>query len=375
VNKAGTTTGLTTPAGQSAPNQTVTFTATVTSNTTGVPTGTVTFMNGATSLSTVPVNGSGVASLSIALPLGANSVTAVYSGDANFNTSTSSGVNELVQKAATTVTLSAPNAANLNQSVTFTATVAAGALGTPTGTVTFMDGGTTQIGSASSLSGTGVATLSTSALSAGTHNITAVYGGDNNYNSITSSAEPVVVTAPGFSLSSSGTLSPVNPGSSATANIDIAAVGGLNPSTVTLTCSVTPAANPAATCSLGTISVSGTNGTSVLTVSTAGPQAALGTPASQRGSGALFAFGLIVPAMLLGGAGISKPSRRKLLGFCLIFLVLGGCMLQSACGSSSSSTHTSTGNSGTPAGAYSVVVTGTANDVNQSTPSMTLTVQ
>ena len=79
--------------------------------------------------------------------------------------------------------------------------------------------------------------------------------------------------------------------------------------------------------------------------------------------------------MLLGGAGISKPNRRKLLGFCLIFLVLGGCMLQSACGSSSSSTHTSTGNSGTPAGAYSVVVTGTANDVNQSTPSMTLTVQ
>jgi Bacterial Ig-like domain (group 3)/FG-GAP-like repeat len=375
VNKAGTTTGLTTTAGQSAPNQSVTLTATVTSNTTGVPTGTVTFMDGTVTLSTVAVNGSGVASLSIALPLGANSVTAVYNGDANFNTSTSGSVSDLVQKAATTVNLSAPNAANLNQSVTFTATVAAGALGTPTGTVTFMDGGTTQIGSVSSLSSAGVATLSTSTLTAGTHNITAVYSGDNNYNSTTSSAEPVVVTAPGFSLSSTGTLSPVNPGSSATANINIAAVGGLNPSAVTLTCSVTPAANPAATCLLGAISVSGTNGTSVLTVSTAGPQASLNTPAGQKGSGALFAFGLIVPAMLLGGAGISKSNRGKLLGSCLIFLVLSGCMLQSACGSSGSSSHTSTGNSGTPAGSYSVVVTGTAGGTQHSTQPMTLTVQ
>ena len=374
VNKAGTTTGLSAPVSKSAPNQTVTFTATVTSNTTGVPTGTVAFMNGATSLSMVPLNGSGVASLSVALPLGSYSITAVYSGDGNFNTSTSTPpVTELVQKAATTVNLSAPNAANLNQSVTFTATVAPGALGTPTGTVTFMDGGTTQVGS-SSLNASGVATFSTSTLGAGTNNITAVYNGDNNYSSITSSQQSVDVT--GFTVSLAA-LSPasVMPGSSSTANVTVVYLGGLDPSKLTLTCAVTPATNPAATCSLGATSVTGANGTAVLTVSTAGPQAALGTPAGQRGSGALFAFGLIVPAILLGGAGISKPNRRKLLGFCLIFLVLGGCMLQSACGSSSSSTHTSTGNSGTPAGAYSVVVTGTANDVNQSTPSMTLTVQ
>ena len=372
VNKAGTTTGLSAPVNNSYPNQTVTYTATVTSNTTGVPTGTVTFTNGATSLSTVPLNGSGVASLSVALPLGQNSVTAVYSGDANFNGSTGNW-GDLVQKAVTTVNLSAPNAANLNQSVTFTATVAAGALGTPTGTVMFMDGGTTPVGT-SNLNASGVATLSTSKLTAGTNNITAVYRGDNNYNSITSSQQSVDVT--GFSISSA-TLSPasVMPGSSSTAKVTIVGLGGLNPSTVALTCVVTPATNPAATCSLGATSVTGANGTAVLTVSTAGPQAALGTPAGQRGSGALFAFGLIVPAMLLGGAGISKPNRRKLLGFCLIFLVLGGCMLQSACGSSGSSSHTSTGNSGTPAGAYSVIVTGTANGATNSTQPMTLTVQ
>jgi len=372
VNKAGTTTGLTTTAGQSYPNQTVTLTATVSSNTTGVPTGTVTFMDGATALPTVALN-SGAASLSIALPLGANNVTAVYNGDTNFNGSTSGAVGDLVQKAATTVTLSAPNAANLKQSVTLTATVAVGALGTPTGTVMFMDGGTTQVGS-SSLDASGVAKLSISTLAAGTNNITAVYSGDTNYASFTSQSRSVDVT--GFSISAAALLpASVMPGSSSTANVTIVGLGGLDPSTVKLTCAVTPAANPAASCSLGATSVTGTTGIAVLTVSTSGPQAALLTPAGQRGSGALFAFGLIVPAILLGGAGISKPNRRKLLGFCLIFLVLGGCMLQSACGSSSSSTHTSTGNSGTPAGAYSVVVTGTANDVNQSTPSMTLTVQ
>jgi hypothetical protein len=371
VNKAGTTTGLSAPVSKSYPNQTVTFTATVTSNTTGVPTGTVTFMNGAISLSTVSVNGSGVASLSVALPLGQNSVAAVYSGDPNFNGSTGNW-GDLVQKASTTVSLVAPNAVNLSQSVTFTTTVAVGPLGTPTGTVNFMDGGST-VGS-SSLNASGVATLSISTLAAGTHNITAVYNGDNNYSSVTSQQEPVDVT--GFSISS-GALSPasVMPGSSSTANVTIVGLGGLDPSNVKLTCAVTPAANPAATCSLGATSVTGTTGTAVLTVSTSGPQAALGTPAGQRGSGALFAFGLIVPAMLLGGAGVNKPNRRKLLGFCLIFLVLGGCMLQSACGSSGSSTHTSTGNSGTPAGAYSVVVTGTANEVQQHTSPMTLTVQ
>ncbi|MFZ1011000.1 MAG: FG-GAP-like repeat-containing protein [Candidatus Sulfotelmatobacter sp.] len=370
VNKAGTTTGLSAPVDSSYPNQTVTFTATVTSNTTGVPTGSVTFMNGAIFLSTVPVNGSGVASLSVALPLGQNSVAAVYSGDPNFNGSTGNW-GDLVQKASTTVSLVAPNAVNLSQSVTFTATVAVGPLGTPTGTVNFMDGGS-PVGS-SSLNASGVATLSISTLAAGTHNITAVYNGDNNYSSITSSQQSVDVT--GFSITSAALLpASVMPGSSSTANVTIVGLGGLDPSNVKLSCAVTPATNPAATCTLGATSVTGANGTAVLTVSTAGPQAALGTPAGQRGSGTLFAFGLIVPAMLLGGAGISKPNRRKLLGFCLIFLVLGGCMLQSACGSSGSN-HTSTGNSGTPAGAYSVVVTGAANGVQHSTSSMTLTVQ
>jgi hypothetical protein len=72
----------------------VTFTATVTQNPgSGVPTGTVTFMDGATVLGTGTLNGAGLATFSTAtLALGPHTVTAVYGGDANDAASTSAAV-------------------------------------------------------------------------------------------------------------------------------------------------------------------------------------------------------------------------------------------------------------------------------------------
>jgi ELWxxDGT repeat protein len=64
--------------------------------------------------------------------------------------------------------------------VTITATVAPVVdSGTPTGTVTFLDGSTT-LATSVMLNGAGVATFSTSTLKAGTHRITAVYSGDTH---------------------------------------------------------------------------------------------------------------------------------------------------------------------------------------------------
>ena len=65
--------------------------------------------------------------------------------------------------------------------MTFTATVTAVApgSGTPTGTVTFMDGATT-LGTATLNGRRG--TFTTSTLAVGAHSITAVYGGDGNFN-------------------------------------------------------------------------------------------------------------------------------------------------------------------------------------------------
>jgi hypothetical protein len=75
-----------------SPSQAVTFTATVhAASGTATPTGTVAFKDGGTSLGTpVTLNGSGVASFTTStLSSGSHTITAVYSGDSNFATSTS----------------------------------------------------------------------------------------------------------------------------------------------------------------------------------------------------------------------------------------------------------------------------------------------
>jgi hypothetical protein len=86
--------------------------------------------------------------------------------------------------------------------VTLTATVAATApgAGTPTGSVTFLDGAT-QLGSAALAVDPAThadrASLSTAALSGGTHTITAVYQGDASFAGSTSAAvTEVVLPAP-----------------------------------------------------------------------------------------------------------------------------------------------------------------------------------
>jgi molecular chaperone DnaK (HSP70) len=60
------------------------------------PSGNVAFFDGSTMLGTAPVN-AGVATLSVAtLPIGVQSLTASYSGDANFGAVTSAAVSETV---------------------------------------------------------------------------------------------------------------------------------------------------------------------------------------------------------------------------------------------------------------------------------------
>jgi hypothetical protein len=170
----------------------VTFKATITS-TAGTPAGTVTFLNGETSIGTATLSG-GVASLTTSsLPLGDHSITASYAGSLDFAASVSAAVPVETNTAATTVTLvSSLNPSDVAQSVTFTATVAATTSGTPAGTVTFKDG-TTVLGS-STLSG-GVATFTTSTLAEGTHSITAHYNGSSLYQTHTSGAVSQVVNA------------------------------------------------------------------------------------------------------------------------------------------------------------------------------------
>jgi hypothetical protein len=70
---------------------------------------------------------------------------------------------------------------------------------------------------------------------------------------------------------------------------------------------------------------------------------------------------------------MATRKRRKLASYCLLFLVACGCLLQVACGGGSGSTSTGTG--GTPAGNYTVTVTGGAAGSTQQALTVTLTVQ
>ena len=357
-----TTAAVSSSSNPSSFGQSVTFTVTVIPQTAGTPTGTVTFSDGSTQLGQSTLS-NGTATLSTsALVIGSHSITASYTGDSNDGASVSSALTQVVATAsATTALTGTPNPASVGQSVTFTATVTPTTSGTPTGTVSFFDG-STLIGS-SSLSG-GVATFSTSTLTAGSHSATAVYSGLGNYAGSTSTAVNEVVAAPGFTLfSTSLTPTTIQAGGSARWTITISPSGGFAPSTVSLSCGVAPVVSVAATCSVGSVTVSGGVGTATLQVGSTAPHAAALRRLAQResGSGKGFLLAMLVVGLCLG-SGSGKWNRGKLLGFGIVLLI-AGCMLQTACGGSTSSTMLP----GTPQSAYTVTVTGSAGGMQQTT--------
>ncbi len=201
VNMASTSTSVASSANPSVFGQTVTLTATVatTAPGSGTPTGTVSFFDNGNLLGTVSLDNSGVATLAVSnFNVTLHPIVVVYSGDANNNGSTSSALNQVVNKSSTSTALSSSaNPSVFGQSVTLTATITATSpgSGTPSGSVQFFDGAT-LLGTAN-LNNSGVATLTTAALSRATHSLTAVYGSDNNFQGSTSSAVSQVVNKAG----------------------------------------------------------------------------------------------------------------------------------------------------------------------------------
>ena len=194
VNKADTTTSVTSDINASVFGQAVTFTATVAAVLPGVgtPNGTVEFWDGATDLGPGTLAGGQANSAPISnLSVGSHSITAVYAATSDFNTSTSPALTQVVNKADTTTSVTADvNASVFGQAVTFTATVAAvlPGVGTPTGTVEFWDGAT-DLGPGT-LSGGQADSAPISSLSVGSHNITAVYAATTSFNGSDNSASP-----------------------------------------------------------------------------------------------------------------------------------------------------------------------------------------
>lgn len=179
---------------------------------------------------------------------------------------------------------------------------------------------------------------------------------------------------PTFTLSGTAfTPATVSAGSSATSTITVTSVAGFN-SSVAFSCSVTPAVVPAPTCSAPAVTpaANGTPATATLTVSTTGPTAAL-RPASLHRSGLWYGMWLPVAGLAFVGFGGVSKNRKKLFGLAIFIMLLCGTLFLVACGGGNSSS--TGGRTGTPAGTYTVTVTGTAGSTTVNAHSLTFTVQ
>jgi streptogramin lyase len=192
---APTTTALAVDVGAPQVAQTVRLTATVASAA-GTPTGTVTFFDGATALGTASLNTGGQAVLATAFKTsGGHSLTAVFDGTADLAPSRSAALQETVNQAATTTTLTASaNPAPVGHQLVLTVTVTPvfpGA-GAPTGTLILHDGSNT-LGFAT-LDSSGRATFTfipgqvvgtgrhrSTILPKGVHHLSVSYTGDGNF--------------------------------------------------------------------------------------------------------------------------------------------------------------------------------------------------
>ncbi len=384
LNATGNSNTLVSSVNPSAATQSVALTATVAATVRGVtavPTGTVTFMDGSTSLGAATLNSNGVAAVNATtLAVGPHNITAQYSGDSNFSATTSTTLSQLVILATDATALgSSLNPAGSGQSVTLSATVSpsSSVTASPTGNVTFSDGSTVLATAAVT---NGVAHFVTSSLSVGTHTITAQYAGNANFAASTSTTLSQQVVAAAFTLGANTLTASVNPGTSAEYTISVTPKYGYS-AAISFSC---PASLPSkVTCSFSPASVSASNGsypTTTLTLTTTAASTASLTPPVLPNSkptdptlwASLGGFGLF--GLVFVGAS-SKRNRRHMaiLGVALLitmFALVG-------CGGSGSSSNNNTGTPGTPAGQYSITVTatGTGSGAPTQTLNLTLNVQ
>jgi len=201
-----------------------------TTNGFGIPTGSVAFTDGGTTLSTVKINGNGEASHNAPLVVGAHNLAASYTGDNSYTASSSTAITFTVVKDTPLLGFSSPTQTGQTSfqggsPIVFTIQVENGAnyiaeqqsqryiytpVAPPTGTVT-VSGLPANVPASVALQSTldlgsgapeGTGTITASALPAGNYNLQINYPGDANYNSV---VEPLTISVTGSSLTPSTT--------------------------------------------------------------------------------------------------------------------------------------------------------------------------
>ncbi len=230
VNPATTTTSLVSSANPARVRQSVTYTATVTSQCGGAATGTVTFQDGGATIATVALSGNQAAYRTSYPVAGIHSITATYSSDANNGGSMSSALTEEIGKVhfpSETTLATSGSPSFVGQPVTFTATVTSIYGAIPDGElVTFYDG-SPEIGTGTTARG--VATFTTSSLTGKTHFIKATYAGDATFAPSTGSVKQVVDKDP----TTTALVSSLNPSTYGQAVTFTATITSTGPNTPT----------------------------------------------------------------------------------------------------------------------------------------------
>jgi len=177
--------------------QTAHFTVTVSvqAPAAGLPTGTVTVLAEGVSLGTAPVVNGTATFDTAALHAGVKSITASYSGDANFDGSAASAIQQSVSKARTAVDARPRTPVFVGESpfVTVFVNVTPSSALVPSGSVSVIEAGAT-LGTRSLIGGT--ASVSLNPLAVGDHTLVVDYGGDTDFEASSATiTQSVVVPA------------------------------------------------------------------------------------------------------------------------------------------------------------------------------------
>ena len=311
----------TTPTAGAAVTLTATVTAAATATAVNPIAGTVSFYDGTALLTTstvTDIGSSGVAVASVTLTgTTTHSVTAVYSGNTIYASSTSTPAVSITTSgaavaAAITLTVSTNNTLAGN-SVTFYAQVTGATTtgATPTGSVSFYLAAPTPtllatVGLTSAGAGVSDATYTTTGLPAGSQTVYAVYSGDANFSSVTSLSVTIGLTD--FSVTFVPQTLTLPQGQSGQVTVLLT---GINNFTGTVVFGCTPPPNTEISCSFSP-TVLTSAGTTVLNVSTVATHSAMmrgGPLPARRGSrveGAL-AGGLSFATLLC----LLLPGRKR----------------------------------------------------------------
>lgn len=365
------TTVTLTPAAPQA-GQPVSLTATVVNsgNGTGAYTygGAISFYDSGKLIATAPV-GTNQATATTALSgIRPHNITAVYSGDSNWNTSNSAALAVLptILPDALTISTNVNGLTSLaGVNIIFTGSIATTVVyrSGPTGTVTFFDtfnNSVIQLGNPSALVANGpyasIGLFTTTGLQPGVHRIYAQYSGDDSYAPSLSPA--ITLSLSDFNVTMTPATLSLAQGRSAAVSALVGATGGFA-GPVTLGC--TSPGGSEATCNISPSSVA-IGQSATVTVSTTAPRSVSSSQQVSALRGWSFATGATMASLFF----LFAPRRRPLASL-LLMLVAVSLTANLGCGLGVTIAPATGGGSnpsdpGTPLGTQNYIITAAASD-------------